>query len=121
MYKLHYIVLGHDPHRIFAVDIAQTQTRTVGDLGNVTEDEKPEFEHIAADDLKLWQVDLTVNETIEHHLNNLTLDTKKLLSPGAKMLQIFDNAPQHNHLHIVIQCPDAVSSRPLHLKLNSKP
>lgn len=39
-----------------------------------------------------------------------TLDTKKSLSPVAPMKRVFPNAPDPEHLHIVI--------RPLHLNLN---
>jgi len=54
-YKLNCLVLGDDPNHIFPVNIAQTQT--VGDLKKVIKDEKkPQFDHIPADGLKLWNV-----------------------------------------------------------------
>ncbi|KAG2054984.1 hypothetical protein BDR06DRAFT_1007203 [Suillus hirtellus] len=55
---------------------------------------KPQFEHVAADGLTLWQVDLPVNKTIEQNL-----DSRK-------------------HVHIIIRPTPTVSSVPLHLKLN---
>ncbi|KAG1851654.1 hypothetical protein F4604DRAFT_1592275 [Suillus subluteus] len=117
MYKLNCIVLGNDPNCIFPVDIAQTQT--VGDLRKVIKDEKKrQFDHVDADSLKLWKVDLPVDETIEHKLSNLTFDTKKSLLPVAKLSKFFSEQPNEEYLHIVIQGPPALSSGPLHLKLN---
>ncbi|KAG1847369.1 hypothetical protein F4604DRAFT_1594458 [Suillus subluteus] len=114
MYKLNCIVLGNDPNCIFPVDIAQTQT--VGDLRKVIKDEKKrQFDHVDADSLKLWKVDLPVDETIEHKLSNLTFDTKKSLLPVAKLSKFFSEQPNEEYLHIVIQGPPALSSGPLHL------
>ncbi|KAG2058084.1 hypothetical protein BDR06DRAFT_1033846 [Suillus hirtellus] len=84
----------------------------VGDLKEVIKDKKrPEFDH-------LWKVDLPINEMIEQNLNNLTLDPMKSLSPVDEMVEIFPDAPPCKYLHIIIQCPPAMSSGPLHLKLN---
>ncbi|KAG2105512.1 uncharacterized protein F5147DRAFT_242554 [Suillus discolor] len=111
------------PGRIFSVNVAETQT--VDDLRKVIKDaNKPEFDHVAAYDLKLWQVDLPIDETIEHNLSSLKLDTKKSLyktpeentakrqrveqkslSPVAPMERVFPNAPDPEHLHIVIRPP----------------
>ncbi|KAG1901794.1 uncharacterized protein F5891DRAFT_1187269 [Suillus fuscotomentosus] len=115
--KLNCIVLGNNPRHIFPVDIERTEI--VGDLKEVIKDKKrPEFDHVATDRLELWKVDLPINEMIEHNLNNLTLDPTKSLSPVDEMVEIFPDAPPRKYLHIIIQCPPAVSSGPLHLKLN---
>ncbi|KAG1893776.1 uncharacterized protein F5891DRAFT_962503 [Suillus fuscotomentosus] len=115
--KLNCIVLGDNPRRIFPVDIEQTEI--VGDLKEVIKDKKrPEFDHVATDRLELWKVDLPIDEMIEHNLNNLTLDPTKSLSPVDEIVEIFPNAPPRKYLHIIVQCPPAVSSGPLHLKLN---
>ncbi|KAG2056542.1 hypothetical protein BDR06DRAFT_879707 [Suillus hirtellus] len=115
--KLNCIVLGDNPRCIFPVDIERTEI--VGDLKEVIKDKKrPEFDHIATDRLELWKVDLPIDEMIEHNLNNLTLDPMKSLSPVDEMVEIFPDAPLRKYLHIIIQCPPAVSSGPLHLKLN---
>ncbi|KAG2337821.1 hypothetical protein BDR05DRAFT_847867, partial [Suillus weaverae] len=114
---LNCIVLGNDPSDIFPVNIAQTQT--VGDLKKVIKEEsKQQFNRIDAKSLKLWKVDLPVDEMIEHDLSSLILDAKKILSPVKKLQKVFSEIPEDEHLHIVIQCPPTVSSGPLHLKLN---
>ncbi|KAG1891723.1 uncharacterized protein F5891DRAFT_1197488 [Suillus fuscotomentosus] len=114
---LNCFTLGDDPrpNNIFPVHIAQTQN--VGDLKEVIKDKKkPEFDHIAAHRLELWQVDLPVDETIKDKLNNLTLDPTKSLSPVDEIVEIFPDAPPCKYLHLIIQCPPAMSSGPLHLK-----
>ncbi|KAG2039316.1 hypothetical protein BDR03DRAFT_259861 [Suillus americanus] len=114
MYKLNCIVWGDDPHRTFAVNIAQTQT--VGDLKDLIKDKtKRQFDLVDAKSLELWKVDLPVDVTIER---NLALDPTKSLSPVDEMVEIFPNAPPRKRLHIIIQYPPSVSSGPPHLKLN---
>ncbi|KAG1789653.1 uncharacterized protein HD556DRAFT_772595 [Suillus plorans] len=115
MYKLNCTVLGDDPRLVFEIKTAPTES--VSALRKVIKDVmKPQFEHVAADGLTLWQVDLPVNKTIEQNLTSFTLDTKKCLLPVAEML---DNAQRkHVHVHIIIRPTPTVSSGPLHLKLN---
>jgi hypothetical protein len=62
---------------------------------------------LGLDNLIFWKVDLPVDETIEHNLNNLTLDTKKSLSPVTKLQKVFSKIPEDEHLHIVIEGPPA--------------
>ncbi|KAG2047686.1 hypothetical protein BDR06DRAFT_1013629 [Suillus hirtellus] len=115
--KLNCIVLGDNPCHIFLVDIERTEI--VGDLKEVIKDKKrPEFDHVATDCLELWKVDLPVDKMIEHNLNNFTLDPMKSLSPVDEIIEIFPDAPPRKYLHIIVQCLPAVSSGPLHLKLN---
>jgi len=60
-----------------------------------------------ADNLILWKVDLPVDATLEHNINNLELDPKKSLLPVAEMLEVFDNPPKRRHLHTVVKRPPA--------------
>ncbi|KAG2357031.1 hypothetical protein BDR07DRAFT_398572 [Suillus spraguei] len=107
MYTLNCIVFGDDSSHIFQVEIEET--RTVGHVRKAIKDSKEvRFGHVDADDLKLWQVDLHVDEMIEHNLRNLTLDPTKSLLPVRAMSKVFESAPQDKHLHIVIQCSPAV-------------
>ncbi|KAG2355629.1 hypothetical protein BDR07DRAFT_1492973 [Suillus spraguei] len=108
MYILNCIVLCDDPSSIFAVNVEQTQT--VCDFREaIKEKKKQQFSRVDADSIKLWQVDLPVNDTIEHTLSSLTLDTKKFLSPLTKLQKIFSEIPDDEHLHIVVQCPPSAS------------
>ncbi|KAG1784737.1 uncharacterized protein HD556DRAFT_199653 [Suillus plorans] len=118
MYKLNCIVLGDDPCHIFSVNVARTQS--VYDLKKVIKDKnKPQFDHVDATHIDLWQVDLPVDETIEHNLNNLTLDKEKRLWPLTKLQKVFSEIPEDEHLHIVIRaapvgqdCTERVCQRP---------
>ncbi|KAG2335302.1 hypothetical protein BDR05DRAFT_624489 [Suillus weaverae] len=115
MYKLNCIVLGDDPsHNIFVVDIAPKQT--VADLKDLIKDKKkPEFDHVAADRLKLWKVKLPVDDALKNTLESLELNKLESPSPVKKLQKVFSEIPEDEHLHIVIQGPHAVSSEPLHL------
>jgi hypothetical protein len=57
--------------------------------------------------LRIWKVELPVDDMIDDNLNSLKLDEMEPLSPLDEILEVFDNAPQHKHLHIVIQGPPA--------------
>lgn len=59
---------------------------------------------------RLWKVDLPVDNALESILPSLELDEMKSLSPVDEMLEVFGNAPQRKHLHIVIQGPPADGS-----------
>ncbi|KAG2052547.1 hypothetical protein BDR06DRAFT_515111 [Suillus hirtellus] len=69
-------------HHIWCCPVNIAETQTVDDLREVIiikNARKPEFDHVAAGDIKLWQVDLPIDKTIEHNLSSLKLDTKKSL------------------------------------------
>ncbi|KAG1894527.1 uncharacterized protein F5891DRAFT_893524, partial [Suillus fuscotomentosus] len=111
---LNCIVFGRNSRHIFPVDIERTQT--VGHLRKaIKEEKKHAFSGVDADSLQLWKVDLPVDDTIEHNLNNLTLDQTKSLSPVKKLQKVFSEIPEDESLHVVIRAPPAVSSEPLHL------
>jgi hypothetical protein len=59
------------------------------------------------DDLILWKVDLLVDGTLEHNINNLELDPEKSPSPVTKLHRLFSDLPEEEHLHIVVQGPPA--------------
>ncbi|KAG1834019.1 hypothetical protein DFJ58DRAFT_735930 [Suillus subalutaceus] len=114
MYRLNCFVLGDDPLHVFEIKIAPTES--VSALQNaIKEQNKHEFDGVDAKALKLWKVDLPVDEMIEHSLSSLTLGTMKSLSPVTKLQKVFSEIPEDEHLHIVIEGPPAVSSKPLHL------
>ncbi|KAG1810486.1 uncharacterized protein HD556DRAFT_1223631 [Suillus plorans] len=113
MYILNCIVLGHGPSHTFEIKIEPTES--VSALRKAIKDaKKPHFDHVAADDLALWRVDLPADEAPKNH----TLDPKQSLSAVAKLSKFFSEQPNEEHLHIVVQGPPAVSSGPLHLRLN---
>jgi hypothetical protein len=60
-----------------------------------------------ADDLILWKVDLPLEGDMFEHLNDLKPDPKESLSPWVKLLKVFSELPEEDHLHIVVQGPPA--------------
>ncbi|KAG1843677.1 hypothetical protein F4604DRAFT_251848 [Suillus subluteus] len=97
----------------------QRVSASVSALQNIIKGaKKRRFDLVDADDLELWKVDLPVDNALKRTLESLELNEMDSLSPVDEMLEVFGNAPQRKHLHIVIQGPPAVSSGPLHLKLN---
>ncbi|KAG2064398.1 hypothetical protein BDR04DRAFT_1061843 [Suillus decipiens] len=112
MYTLNCLFLGEDSNDIFYVDVEQTQTVAV--LKELIKDKRPDFDHVAANRLKLWKVDLPVDKTIKDNLGSLTLDPNELLSPVDEIVEIFPNAPPRKCLHIIIRCSPSVVSGPLH-------
>ncbi|KAG2336544.1 hypothetical protein BDR05DRAFT_1063613 [Suillus weaverae] len=114
MYKLNCIVLGDDPGRIFEIKIAPTES--VSALQKVIKEEnKQQFDRVDAKSLKLWKVDLPVDDALKRTLESLELNKMESPSPVDEMLEVFDNAPPRKRLHIVIQGPHAVPSESLHL------
>ncbi|KAG1837969.1 hypothetical protein DFJ58DRAFT_846251 [Suillus subalutaceus] len=104
--QLNCIVLGDVPRHVFEIKIAPTAS--VSALQQAIKDaKKPRFDHVAADSLKLWKVDLPVDDVLKRTLESLELNEMESISPVDEVLEVFDNAPQHKHLHIVIQCPPA--------------
>ncbi|KAG1792983.1 uncharacterized protein HD556DRAFT_1527757 [Suillus plorans] len=91
------------PGNIFPVKIALTDT--VGNLKELIKENKPAFRDLDADTLRLWKVDLPVDDTLESNIDNLKPDHKKALSPVDPMFEVFDTPPQRKHLHIVVQPP----------------
>ncbi|KAJ8584000.1 hypothetical protein M405DRAFT_747732 [Rhizopogon salebrosus TDB-379] len=106
-YKLNCLVPGGDLSHIFEIKIAPTES--VSALKELfKEKQKHAFRDVDANRLDLWKVDLSIDGTLEHNINNLELDPKKSLLPVAEMLEVFDNPPKRRHLHIVVKRPPAV-------------
>ncbi|KAG2339081.1 hypothetical protein BDR05DRAFT_951502, partial [Suillus weaverae] len=117
MYKLNCIVLGDDPGRIFEIKIAPTES--VSALQKVIKEEnKQQFDRVDAKNLKLWKVDLPVDDALKRTLESLELNKMESPSPVKKLQKVFSEIPEDEHLHIVIQGPraaDLVPSESLHL------
>lgn len=102
--RLNCFILGHDPSEIFSIEIAHTNT--VSELRELIKDKNRDvFHDVPACCLCFWDVSISMDDTLECSLNNLTLDPKKCLSPVAEMFKVFEDPPLPNHLHIVIQHP----------------
>ncbi|KAG2058637.1 hypothetical protein BDR06DRAFT_1004338 [Suillus hirtellus] len=66
MYKLNCIVLGDDPSHTFEIKIEPTESVSALRMA-IKDAKKPHFDHVAADDLALWTIDLPADEAPENH------------------------------------------------------
>ncbi|KAM6492778.1 hypothetical protein JOM56_012502, partial [Amanita muscaria] len=81
-------VLGEESGHIFPVKIASTES--VGALKKAIKDKKrPQFDHIPADTLVLWNVSIHFDSNLERNLENLDLDGVPPLSPWLKLSSVF--------------------------------
>ncbi|KAG1898722.1 uncharacterized protein F5891DRAFT_1190511 [Suillus fuscotomentosus] len=100
-FSLLCLLLGEHPRQIFKVKIVST--KTVSDLKELIKEKKTAFRDLDADALQLWKVDLLVDNTLKHNVNNIKLDQQQLLSAVDAMYEVFDSPPQPKHLHILVQ------------------
>ena len=77
--NLNCLVLGHDPSRIFPIEIAEG--KTVGALKDAIKDKKEHaFQHVDADALLLWKVSIPVDRNVTENLSKLNfVDDESLL------------------------------------------
>src|SRR4051812_7642429 len=79
----------------------------VADLKDEIKKKKsPKFDDIPADELTLWQVDISYND--EDTVKQLALeetDVIKKMSPVSEIGEYFESAPTKKHIHVVIECP----------------
>lgn len=96
--------MGHDPSEVFQIEIALTET--VMRLRYLIKDQNRDaFRDVPARRLCLWNVSLSIDDTLECSLHTLRLDPKECLPHVAEMFKIFESPPLPTHLHIVIQRP----------------
>ena len=104
--ELNCFVYGDTPavERIFPIVIARS--RTVGTLKNLIKERKhPEFAHIAADRLILWNVSIPLDKNADNALKQLVLRDQKKLFPTKRLSSYFPDEPAKEHIHVVIQPP----------------
>jgi Crinkler effector protein N-terminal domain len=108
------LVHGEPIANAFPVEIPRDGT--IGTLKKLIKTEKtPEFNDIAADKLKLWSVNIPIDDTaaleeltaLEKLENNEEKGIQELL-PVKKIRKIFPNEPTEEHIHIIIERPSYV-------------
>ena len=98
-------MFGEDSTRIFSVEIYGDKN-VAGLKKAIKEEKKPEFDHVAADSLDIWNVSIptdgpaSINEQVE---NLKVLKTKSLL-PVKPLSDIFRNVVDE-YLHVVVRDP----------------
>jgi hypothetical protein len=108
--ELNCFIRDDDPRHIFPVKIARTESvSTLKKL--VKEEKKPALDHINADALELWMVDIPVKDGFAE---GLELRMEDELSPVVPLLDVFSDPPTQKHLHIIVVC-DPPTSKCEHL------
>jgi hypothetical protein len=97
------LVLGEDPSHIFVVKIPETES--VSTLREIIKEKKrPAFDHIPADSLVLRKVSIPVDANLKEYFQTGVFDDEPL-SPVTRLLKIFGEHLEDDHLHIVVKVP----------------
>ena len=81
-------------------------TKTVGSLKEaIKEKKKNTFEHVDADTLILWKVDITAGRFLKKNLGNVEFTDKQKLLPIERLSEYFSEPLLQRHLHIAIKAP----------------
>jgi hypothetical protein len=107
--QLNCLVLGDDPSHIF--EIKMQRTESVSALREAVKEKKSSWDGVDADSLVLWKVSITVDQSLDKKLGELHLVDEGSLSPVVKLLKVFTDAPEEEHLHIVVKRPPGECKR----------
>ncbi|CAG8436529.1 6208_t:CDS:2 [Ambispora gerdemannii] len=115
--KVPIYCLVHGDPEVSVFGIKYDKNTTVDDLRKVIWKEEVEVpEHVKAKDLTLYQVDIDLNTqnpqrtALTDPNANIANDLGgQLLMPTRKVEAIFTTAPADNHIHIIVEVPDATN------------
>ena len=100
-------VLGNPSNRVFSVKVAADEL--AGSFRKAIKEEiKPEFDHVAANSIVLWNVSnksIAVDEAIERNVDNLNLNNANPISPVEILATEFSSGLVRHLLHVVIKPP----------------
>lgn len=101
---LNCFVLGDSINNTFPVKIARTEL--VGILKEAIKTKKSlKFDHIPADKLILWKVDITCNRSLQETIHNFGLTDEGCLLPVKRLSDSFVDLPDPENVHIVMCHP----------------
>ena len=110
------LVAGENPYDN-AFNVKVNKTETVSELKDaIKENQKPFFDNVAPKELKLWKVDISleeeneklklVNEKINVNIKDIKEDlVGEELLPLSKINKHFSSQSVDEHIHVIIQCP----------------
>ena len=118
--KLICYVKGEPYKRAFEVKIGKEES--VAALKEAIKEKKsPDFNHIPADSLVLWNVSIPYNPSLTNNVDTLRLldddglpqisdELIQSLFPVRKLSKIFSKPPVEEHVHIIVKSPPARST-----------
>jgi hypothetical protein len=99
--ELNCFVHGDDPHHVFPIKIARTDT--VGTLKEAIKDKNPEsFHDVDARSLHLWKVSIPDDHHLKDKLEKLALREEEVLSSVARLSTLFSDKLEDERIHIVV-------------------
>ena len=101
--SLYCLAIDDDPERAFIVEIPKDESVSIlKDL--IKEKKAPQFDHIVASDLELWQVSFPIDD-LKTELGNINLAQYPKLSPPGKKLTTFFTNVADDCLHVIVKAP----------------
>ncbi|KAG1878298.1 hypothetical protein F4604DRAFT_1923867 [Suillus subluteus] len=98
--SLNCLIRGDTHNHIFTVKVSATNN--VYSLKKEIKRKKDDlFHNYDAASLLLWKVSLPCDNSLEHDIENLDLDTNQLLSPMESLSHVFPTIPATDHVHII--------------------
>ncbi|KIL58376.1 hypothetical protein M378DRAFT_86543 [Amanita muscaria Koide BX008] len=95
-------VRGDDYMRTFEVKIEMGEP--VAAFRNAIKEKwRPDFDHVDADSLGLWNVNIPLDENLKETVDKLGLVDENLLFPLLLLSDVFPQQPADGHLHIVVK------------------
>jgi hypothetical protein len=86
--KLNCFVHNDDPHYVFPIKIARTES--IGTLKRSIKDDNPEsFCDVDARSLVLWKVSIPVNDGFKENVRKIKLRDEDALSPVDRLSKVF--------------------------------
>ncbi|PKK55649.1 hypothetical protein RhiirC2_858940 [Rhizophagus irregularis] len=107
------LVAGENPYEN-AFNVKVNKTEAVSELKDVIkENQKPFFDNVAPKELKLWKVDISLeeeNEKLTAVNTKINVNIKEELGgvellPLSKISKHFPSQPADEHIHIIVQRP----------------
>jgi hypothetical protein len=104
--EINCFVQGDDPRNVSTVVIPKT--KNVSALRQAIRKEKEHaFKGFDADTLVLWKVSIPSDSLVEQDPRIIDLDENQSLVPMNRLSKVFSDAPEKDHIHIVVRAPPA--------------
>src|SRR5436305_7625711 len=109
------LVVGENPYEnAFPVDIDTNKVKTISKFKDAIKEKlHPKFENVSPNDIKLWKVDIPLeeeNKKLELVNTKINVNIKDELGgvellPLSKISKHFTSQPADEHIHIIVQRP----------------
>jgi hypothetical protein len=102
MLKVNYLIFGEDPSRIATVQVEKTGS-VVALKAAIKDANKNDFRNVDSMTLDLWSTSFTVDDQLKANTEDLVKMSP--LFPSRKLVQVFPDQLDDQHIHIVVQPP----------------